>query len=271
MHLKCWIVVAIISAFRSNASFYILGSGNWVAQIESRKEENINGAKPREENEEKERRREEARGEGKEKKERETKKLKGRKRALHWIVWHSRNPPVLVTTLLTLCTLLYCIFKARATCISVYPVCIRYFRKIYTLSCVPTQDKKVVTLNPDPGGRLPAKSSLWKEPYLQSSYMCTRGRSCSLFYLLFVRNRCVPELPVPFEDHVNRVTRELFFEERKNSTWDVLISDLDILFCKFRDNPISNINFFIIKTEERHVGSSSSQDAWPRFGHQEFY
>jgi len=63
---------------------YILGSGNWVAQIESRKEENINdGAKPREENEEKERRREEARGEGKEKKERETKKLKGRKRALH--------------------------------------------------------------------------------------------------------------------------------------------------------------------------------------------
>lgn len=40
---------------------YILDSGNWVAQIESHKEENINdGAKPREEDEEKERRGEEA-------------------------------------------------------------------------------------------------------------------------------------------------------------------------------------------------------------------
>lgn len=118
------------------------------------------------------------------------------KEALHWIVWHSRNLPALVTTLLTLYTLLYYIFKARATCIPI--PCIRYLWKIYIYALTCTNiGRSGGDFENGPGGRLPAKSSLWKGPYLQSSYM-----RLLVFPVLFIlredtyRYRCVPELLV---------------------------------------------------------------------------
>lgn len=185
---------------------YILDSENWVAQIESHKEKNINdGAKPREEDEEKERRGEEARGKEQEKKEEERRRnWKVVKGTLHWIVWHSRNPPVLVTTLLTLCTLLYCIFKARATCIRIPRVHTILVENICALVCTNTRQEGGDSES-RARGTASGKEALKGGPYLQSSYMCTRGRPCPLFYLLFVRTHryrsCL------FEDHVNGVAR----------------------------------------------------------------
>lgn len=162
-----------------------------------------------------------------EKKKREEKKerrrdVKDRKRGSTLNRLALESPLALVTTLLTLCTLLYCIFKTRATCIRIPRVHTILQENIYTLSCVPTHETRRwrlwIRARETAPGQKKKKNSLWKEPYLRSSYMCTRGRSCSLFYLLFVRTHRYRSRLFARRSCERNSERALFSEEGKNPT-----------------------------------------------------